>query len=654
MNRSGRPLRTLVTAIMAYMVSVAAALPPKWQANDRPRLDDNTTAAGLAQTQPIGRVSTIASIAQRQMAGGDTCQSTTPVLLSAPDSTTLFGNNGGATGPDVCQFNLGTVWWESFELAQCASVTLDLCGTSPAHTSDYVTLVGLCTPDGSACGDYHSGGSYDRTTCPAGNISMHFDALPAGTYYYPITTSVQGNYQINITTSECLGACCDLAAGTCADGVPQSNCSGPDQAFSGGNQCCATECRDPADTSFAALNVDLLSHVSIEDFATWRGVTGDPHSANEAWGYVSPSGSEYAIIGFTTGTGFVDVTVPTAPVIVGYIDGGGVDSVWRDMATYGAYGYIVTDGSGVGLQIVDLADIDNGNVTLVNTTDLGVGYATAHNVYVNAASGYLYLPLSNLNSGRGIVAVDLSDRVNPVIAGTWTDTPTGARCHDVQVVTYDTLPYFGREIAFCFAEGNGLLIADLSDKSAMFTVSSLSYPEVSYTHQGWLTPDRHYVMIGDELDEYYGAVTNTTTYVADVSNLSAPTMAGSYVFDTCGIDHNLMVRRDRVYEANYATGLRVLDASEPLNMAEVAYFDTRPEDNVQDFEGAWGVFTDYPSNIIVLSDRQRGLFVLRDDQPLPPAPQIPTVSEWGLVVMGLTLLAAGAWAIRRRPGGAVG
>ena len=41
--------------------------------------------------------------------------------------------------------------------------------------------------------------------------------------------------------------------------------------------------------------------------------------ANEAWSYVSPSGEEYAIIGFRRGTAFVRVTDPSKPGLSGYV-----------------------------------------------------------------------------------------------------------------------------------------------------------------------------------------------------------------------------------------------------------------------------------------------------------------------------------------------
>jgi choice-of-anchor B domain-containing protein len=378
------------------------------------------------------------------------------------------------------------------------------------------------------------------------------------------------------------------------------------------------ECRDPAGPEFDALDVNLLSRVTIEDIAGFNGTPGDPHTGNEMWGYTSPLGRRYALVGTTTGTGIVEVTDPRNPVIVAFI-AGGVDVIWRDMAVYRQYLYIVTDGDGVGMQIVDLSDIDNGNATLLGATDLGMGFVDAHNVYVNPDSGFLYLAIPNLNGGNGLTAISLSDPVNPQFAGFWTDTVGDVQCHDVQVISYADGPNAGKEIAFCFAEDDGVKIADVTTKNAMFTISTLTYPTLGYCHQGWLSDDRRYVYFNDELDEYWGIVSNTRTYVADVQDLSSPGPVQWFDHSGCWIDHNLMVRGDRVYQAHYAAGLRVLDAADPLSLSEVAYFDTRPEDNVQDFPGAWGVFTDYPTRIVTVSDRQRGLFVLCDEpgKPIP-------------------------------------
>ncbi len=129
-------------------------------------------------------------------------------------------------------------------------------------------------------------------------------------------------------------------------------------------------------------------------------------------------------------------------------------------------------------------------------------------------------------------------------------------------------------------------------------------------------------MVGDELDERDDPdVTETVTYVVDIADLDAPVLHTTYTNNTCAIDHNLMVRGNRSFQANYSTGLRVFDISNINAVTEVAFFDTRPEDNAVGFDGLWGVFTDFPSNVIVASDRQRGLFVFREGNP--PTVRVP-------------------------------
>src|SRR2546427_760866 len=77
---------------------------------------------------------------------------------------------------------------------------------------------------------------------------------------------------------------------------------------------------------------------------------------------------------------------PGNPVIVGQIPG--PQSLWRDMRVFSHYCYPVSEG-GSGIQVTDLAQIDNGVVTLVNTVTTG-GVLSTHTVALNTASGTLY------------------------------------------------------------------------------------------------------------------------------------------------------------------------------------------------------------------------------------------------------------------------
>lgn len=356
--------------------------------------------------------------------------------------------------------------------------------------------------------------------------------------------------------------------------------------------------------TFSSHGVTLLGRVPLSGFPSGPGVR-----ANDCWGYVSPSGREYAIIGLQTGTAFVEVTSPTNPTLVQYIAAPGVNEPWRDMQTLGPYAYVVSDRTGFGLQIINLANIDFGVVTLVSTHQLGGGFFIAHNLAINPVSKYLYLCSSSLSPG--ITAVNLNNPTNPVVAGTWPPAGLSTRVHDALVVTYPTGPYAGKEIAFCFSENQGLKIVDVTNKAQMFLRSTVLYPGVRYCHQGWLTTDWKHLLINDELDET-GSRT-TTTYVVNVENLDNPYYVTSFTNGSQAIDHNLMIRDNLVFEANYTSGLRVYDITDLTCAREIAWFDTYPIDNARTFDGAWGVYSGLPSRNILVSDRDFGLFVLRMD-----------------------------------------
>jgi choice-of-anchor B domain-containing protein len=340
-------------------------------------------------------------------------------------------------------------------------------------------------------------------------------------------------------------------------------------------------------------------------------------SAADVWGYTSPSGREYAIMGVRRGTVFVEVTDPVNPALVGYIQGS--NSLWHDNAVVGHYAYLVSDSQGVGIQIADLSQIDAGVVTLA-ATRAPAGLSTVHTIVSNPDSGYLYLCGTNINNG-GLTALRTSGAgaspTNPVIAGAWTTRYV----HEAQVVTYTSGPYAGREIAFCFtggpaagyAQNGGLDIVDVTDKANMVLLGGLRYAGLRFCHQGWLSEDRRYLYINDELDEG-STVSVTTTRIVDVSDLSAPTLAGAFTNNSPAVDHNLYVKGNLIFEGNYRSGLRVFDASNPLAPVEIAFFDTFPDNDRPNFNGVWGNYPFFPSGTILVSDIERGLFVLRLDQ----------------------------------------
>jgi choice-of-anchor B domain-containing protein len=358
--------------------------------------------------------------------------------------------------------------------------------------------------------------------------------------------------------------------------------------------------------AFESDGVALLAWLPLSSFE------GAHTSGADCWGYVSPSGREYAIIGLSDGVAFVEVTDPGQPVVVQTF--AAVSSGWRDVKVYQDHAYWVSEG-GDGVQVVDLSQIDAGIVTHVGSVN-DAGTDSTHNVAIDVDSGFLYRLGGGSRPVEGMRIYSLADKAAPAFVGGW----DARYVHDAQVVTYASGPLAGRQIAFCFSENEagggapGLDILDVTSKGSIDWLSNFDYSSPVFSHQGWLSPDRQHLYVNDELDEVEFGGT-TTTRVLDVGDLDAPFQAGTFTSGSTSVDHNLYTLGDLVYEANYRSGLRVFDASVPTAPVQTAWFDTYPADDAADFNGLWSVFPYFPSGTLVGSDIERGLFVWRLGAP---------------------------------------
>ncbi|MDG1050693.1 MAG: choice-of-anchor B family protein [Planctomycetota bacterium] len=352
-----------------------------------------------------------------------------------------------------------------------------------------------------------------------------------------------------------------------------------------------------AASGFAAQGLRLESWLTLGDL-------DGAGSGNDCWGYASPSGREYAVVGTSTSTIIVEVTDPANAAVIETIPGPG--SLWRDVKTYQDRAYSVSEGGG-GIQVIDLSAVDAGVVSLENTVT-GSGDERTHNVAIDEASGYLY---RTGGGGNGLRIYSLANPSSPQYVGSW-----GSRyVHDAQVVTYTSGPYAGRQLAFCCAGlGNGsgdtgLSIVDVTNKNFPFRIEQIAYPNRRYSHQGWLSPDRTRFYLGDELDENAG-VNTTVTRVFDVSDPGNASFIGEFSNGVSSISHNMYERDGLLFQANYTSGLRVFDTlSDPNSPAEIASFDTAPDITASSFNGLWSCYVGLPSGTVIGSDLERGLFV---------------------------------------------
>jgi hypothetical protein len=107
--------------------------------------------------------------------------------------------------------------------------------------------------------------------------------------------------------------------------------------------------------------------------------------------------------------------------------------------------------------------------------------------------------------------------------------------------------------------------------------------------------------------------------VKDLNNIF---LAGSYFGPTTAVDHNLYIKDNIIYLANYRAGMRVLKVNnyDSANFEEIGYFDVHPGSNGASFNGAWSVYPYFSSGSVLISSIEGGLFVVKAVGTGPPAP----------------------------------
>lgn len=372
--------------------------------------------------------------------------------------------------------------------------------------------------------------------------------------------------------------------------------------------------------AYSCRGIDLMSRLSEADYGAVL--------ANDVWGWTDPeTGIEYVLAGRSDAVAFIDISDPVNPIYVGFLpSNNGESSWWRDMKVHRDHMFVVVDGAGSnGMQVFDLTELRRYEGTPIHFSQTAryEGIGQAHNVAINEETGFAYIVGARrapLGCGPGLHIVDISSPRTPTYAGCFNDPATGyggsGYTHDTQCVIYrgPDSEYYGRELCFGSNE-TGLSIADVTDKTSPRKLGSAEHPNASYAHQGWLTEGHEYFIMNDELDERshldnVDRFLGTRMLIWDVKELDDPILYREYFGPTQTIDHNLYVRNDIVFAANYTSGLRMIDVRDPWQPKEIAFFDTHPEDDERSFSGAWTAYPFFASGNIVVSSHPHGIFVL--------------------------------------------
>jgi choice-of-anchor B domain-containing protein len=366
-----------------------------------------------------------------------------------------------------------------------------------------------------------------------------------------------------------------------------------------------TPCENGMAGAYPCNNVDLLSKMTLSQL-------GGGQNTNDIWGWVSPvTGKEYAIVGMSNGTAFVDISDPVSPQYLGLLPTHTQNSLWRDVETYGDYLFVGSEASGHGLQVMHLLQLDNVSnpPVIFGESEHYAGFGNSHTINIDPVSGYCVAYGSNTFSG-GPHIVNIQDPLNPVIAGGFSED---GYTHDGFIVTYygPDQDKQGRVI-LVLCNADALTIADCTDPADCFMLDTYTYPQTGYVHQGWFTKDFRYFLVNDELDETNFSV-GTRTHLFDLQDLDNIVYLGYHQTNNSAIDHNLYIRDQFVYQSNYRSGLRIFDVSRVADaqLVPVGFFDLYPNNDYPNFSGTWSNYPFLPSGVNIATSMYDGFYILK-------------------------------------------
>lgn len=126
----------------------------------------------------------------------DLCANAPIIDLGANANQTHTGTGVGSTNTlGLSQFS--ETWVRIVVPCEGMNVSMNFCGNSQVRNNAYINLLSTC-----GANPVLPQGTWNFTSCPNGSISLNWNNVPAGTYYYPILVdnlAWPGAYTISIT-----------------------------------------------------------------------------------------------------------------------------------------------------------------------------------------------------------------------------------------------------------------------------------------------------------------------------------------------------------------------------------------------------------------------------------------------------------------------
>jgi hypothetical protein len=304
-------------------------------------------------------------------------------------------------------------------------------------------------------------------------------------------------------------------------------------------------------------------------------------------------GNHAYVVGFN-GLDIVDVSVPTAPVHVGHVDG-----AFNDVRVVRGANKVVAYLAPLQDEVTFVADVTNPAAPiLASTID---EYSHSLQVQTQGNNTFLYLATYT----EFVPKYDVTNPLVPLRLGAARVPGEVAGVHDL-TVDGDRI-YANNTTA-------GMVAFDIAGGMAAPVELGRTGP-TSYSHASWVgtAGGRPIVLHGDEgmtASPDGGAFLRVLD--GDPASPTYLQVIGRYQSrPEVGI-HNILMVGSKAYIAYYQDGVRIVDLSNPAQPVEVAHYNTWDPETAPGgaFEGAVGIRV--ANNLVFVADIDRGLLILQE------------------------------------------
>lgn len=353
--------------------------------------------------------------------------------------------------------------------------------------------------------------------------------------------------------------------------------------------------------TYPSLNISMLAHINPETDTT--GDDGRKYSGCWGW-YQSEKNKEYAIVGTSRQTYFIDVTIPTNPIFIDSVRANHTGCTWREVKTYQNYCYIVSDVCQPnGLQIVDMQYLPDSVHIVHNDSTI---FKTCHTIFVDQDKLYCGSVRNSVTMGGEYSTMRVYSLATPSV-------PVLIRSleQDVSTTIIDVVHdmFVRNDTVYASCGDKGFYILKLTAANTFSLMQSFTgYPFSGYNHSSWQTDDRKTMVFTDEVGAHLPAK------VIDVSDFNNITLVDTIRSSYYATAHNPYIIGNKwCWLSSYQDGLYLYDISSPSNTTIYGYFDTQPMTGTTNYSGNWGAYPYLPSKIIIACDMQNGIFILDGD-----------------------------------------